>query len=390
MQKMPSMPSGHGRSVSSKLKMNEQGAGAGILTLVLVLVSLVLFTFGVRDGNQGSLAGARGVAQTIVSPLRMLGAGIAAPLSGFGNVMRNLTADEKTLSELKDENERLAARNVELEEAELTAQRLQSLLDLRSSYNLQSVAARIIAGSLDSWTSTVTIDKGSAAGLAVGMPVVDENGAIGQIMECGASTSIVRLLSDESSSVSAMVQSSRAQGMLVGEPDGTLRLKYIRTDQTVDVGDIVVTSGLGGVFPKGLPMGKVASVETNPGSVYYEIVVEPFTHAGRYEEVLVITSLTEEQQATAEDIERADAADLDAASGRSAATSATGDKSQVTEGQTTEGQVAGEAAEGAQSSLNPDGTSESSPTVATLHDNATTVVSNDTNDGVAEEAYGAD
>jgi rod shape-determining protein MreC len=146
----------------------------------------------------------------------------------------------------------------------------------------------------------------------------------------------VRLLTDEGSSVSAMVQSSRAQGMLEGSVDGTLRLAYIRTDQTINVGDIVVTSGLGGVFPKGLPLGRVSIVESAPGSSYYDIVVEPFAYPGLLEEVLVVTSLTEGQEATAEDIAIADAADVAAAGGTP--------REVVTEGEPSEGDdVEGEA-----------------------------------------------
>lgn len=316
MEKMPSMGSGRSHSSPSKLRRSDSGGGAGRLCAVLVAVSLVVFTLSVREGGTGFISGTRNVAQTVVSPLRLLGSAITGPFLGLGNVVRNLTADEQTLSELKAENERLVARNVELEEAEVTAKRLQELLDLRSTYNLQSTAARVIAGSTDSWTATVTIDRGTSAGIAVGMPVADECGAVGQVISCTPTTSTVRLLSDESSSVSAMVQASRAQGMVEGSIDGTLHLAFIRTDQTVNVGDIVVTSGLGGVFPKGLPLGKVSSIESAPGSTYYDIIVEPYTKPGSLEEVLVITSLTNEQQATAEDIELADAKDLDAASGR--------------------------------------------------------------------------
>lgn len=104
--------------------------------------------------------------------------------------------------------------------------------------------------------------------------------------------------------------------MVTGSPDGTLHLSFIRTDQTVDMGDIVVTSGLGGVFPKGMPLGKIVSVESSPGSTYYSIVVEPYSQVRNLEEVLVVTSLTEEQEATASDIEEADKGDLDAASGQ--------------------------------------------------------------------------
>ena len=97
----------------------------------------------------------------------------------------------------------------------------------------------------------------------------------------------MRLLTDESSSVSAMVQSNRAQGMVVGSASGQVSLTLIRSSQTVNVGDVVVTSGLGGVFPKGLPIGKVTSVQNNPGSLYLDVVVEPFAHTESFEEVLV-------------------------------------------------------------------------------------------------------
>ncbi len=319
MPKMPSISSGRAKSSSSKLRRREPGGSAGVLTIVLVVFSLVVFTLSVREGETGFFGGIRSAVQTIVSPIRLVGAYATAPFAGMSNVMRNLTADEQTLSELKDENDRLVARNVELEEAEQTARRLEDLLELRNNYNLQSLAARVISGSTDSWVASVSIDKGSSSGVTVGMPVANATGAIGQVISCSASTSIVRLLTDEGSSVSAMVQSSRAQGMLEGSTDGTLRLALIRTDQTVNVGDVVVTSGLGGVFPKGLPVGKVSSVEKNPGSTYYTIQVEPFSHPEQLEEVLVITSLTEAQQATSEDIDAADSPDLEAASGRSVA-----------------------------------------------------------------------
>ncbi len=316
MPKMPSMPSNRGRSPASKLKRAEANSNGGVLAAILVGVSLVVFTLSGGKGDAGIFAPAQMVAQTIVSPLRIAGSTIMAPFTGFTNVFRNLTADQKTLSELQEENERLAARNVELEEAEINAKNLQSLLDLRNTYNLQSLAARVIAGSTDSWTSSVTIDKGSGSGVRVGMPVMDGNGAVGQVISCAPNTSVVRLLSDEGSSVSAMIQKSRAQGMVTGSPDGTLHLSFIRTDQTVDVGDIVVTSGLGGVFPKGMPLGKIVSVESSPGSTYYSIVIEPYSQVRNLEEVLVVTSLTEEQEATAADIEEADKGDLDAASGQ--------------------------------------------------------------------------
>ena len=260
-------------------------------------------------GDEGPLGAVRGAFQTVTSPVRYLGATVAAPFRGIGNVVTNLTADQQTLSELRAENDELRARNVELEEAAQTAERLQGLLDLQDANDLQSTAARIISGASDSWSTTVTIDKGTSSGVTAGMPVTASSGVVGQVIDSGPTASTVRMLTDENSSISAMIQSSRVQGMLTGSVTGQLNLTLIGTEQEVNVGDVVVTSGLGGVFPKGLPLGEVTSVESAPGALFLDIVVEPFSHAENYEEVLVITSLTEEQRATAEDIAAADAQD---------------------------------------------------------------------------------
>lgn len=300
------MPLGGRRAPAPGLGNNNQGTGGRELVVCLI-ISVVLFTVGVRTGDDGPLGAVRGAFQTITTPVRLVGSAISMPFQGLGNIFSNLTADQATLSELQAENDELRSRNAELEEAEQTATRLQGLLDLQSTYDLQSTAAHIISGSSDSWSSTVIIDKGTSSGLSVGMPVTSSSGVIGQIVECGATSSTVLLVTDESSSISAMVQSSRAQGMLNGSAAGEVSLDMIRTDQTVEVGDIVVTSGLGGVFPKGLPLGKVTTVEKNPGSMYYTIVVEPYAHTENAEEVLVITSLPDSQVATSEDVAAADA-----------------------------------------------------------------------------------
>jgi rod shape-determining protein MreC len=308
--------------MGSKGSFGRSGKGSPNRALVvLCALSLVLFTVSAREGETGPVHTARGVVQTIVSPIRFVGSAISAPFSALGNVFSNLTADSETLSELKTENEQLQASNAELAEAEQTATRLEGLLQLKSTYNLQSTAARVISGSTDSWTSTVTIDKGSTSGIAVGMPVTDSYGAIGQVSECGPTTSVVRLTSDENSGVSAMVQSSRAQGQLVGSADGTLKLTLIKTDQTIAVGDLVVTSGLGGVYPKGLPLGKVTNIEKTTGALYYDVTVAPLATSQSYEEVLVITSLSEDQVASDEDVASAD--DQETGASTAAATQAT-------------------------------------------------------------------
>ncbi len=276
--------------------------------VICCLVSLLLLTFYVREGEAGVIHSIRSGVNTVATPVRMVGAVVATPFNAIGNVFTNLSAPQETLSELKKQNEELTSELAQLTEAEKTAERLESLLGLQSTYNLQSTAARIIGTTGDAWSQTVTIDKGSANGFEIGMPVCNSGGVIGQIIEVSAATSTVRLINDENSGVSAMVQSTRAQGILQCQPDGTLMLSYVPADADVKVGDVIITSGLGGRFPKGLPLGTVSSVSRAANATYYTIVVRAISTAESNEEVLVITSLTDEQAASSEDVAAANTA----------------------------------------------------------------------------------
>ena len=294
------MPRSQGFSTS----LNNRRQSTGLRpVIVLCVISILLLTFYIREGESGPIHGVRSVVTAITSPVRYAGSVVASPFNALGNVLSNLTASQETLSDLKAQNEELTAQVAELSEAQETASRLESLLGLQSTYNLESTAARIIGESSDAWSRTVTIDKGSSDGFAINMPVCNSAGVIGQIIEVSANTSSVRLITDENSGVSAMVQSTRAQGILQGQPDGTLRLEYVSTDADVQEGDIIVTSGIGGVYPKGLPLGTVSTVVREENATYYTITVTPASSdTENNEEVLVITSLTSDQQASDEEV----------------------------------------------------------------------------------------
>lgn len=288
------------------LNSSKQSTGGRPL-IVLCLVSLLMLTMYLREGDAGLMHSLRAGVMTVTSPVRMLGAAAASPFNAVGNAVSNATASPETLEQLREENERLTARVAELAEAQKTADRLEALVELKSSYDLESTAARIIGGTGDAWSDTVTLDKGSTSGFAPGMPVCGAGGVIGQIIEVSATTSTVRLVTDEQSGVSAVLQSSRAQGVLQGQADGTLRLAYVSADAEVEVGDIVLTSGIGGLFPKGLPLGTVTSVDRAANAVYYTVVVRPASTAENNEEVLVVTSLSDEQVASDEEVAAANA-----------------------------------------------------------------------------------
>lgn len=277
--------------------------------VVCCLLSVLILTFYMRENALGPLHAVRAGVQTVASPVRVVGSVVASPFNALGNVVSNLTASEESLSDLRDQNKRLTAQVAKLAESAKSADRLEKLLDIKSTYSLKSTGAKIIGTSGDAWTSSVTIDKGSKDGMKVNMPVMSSAGVIGQIVSVSGTTSTVRLLNDENSGISAMVQDTRVQGMLIGQADGTLRLEYVTTDSDVKVGDIIVTSGIGGVFPKGLPLGTVSSVDKSSNSVYYTIVVRSQSTMENNEEVLVITSLTDAQSASDDDVASANSAD---------------------------------------------------------------------------------
>ena len=236
--------------------------------IVFSVISVLLLTFYIREGEAGPIHAVRSGVTTITSPVRFVGSAVAAPFNAIGNVFSNLTASQDTLDELKKQNEVLTSKVAELSEAQKTAERLESLVGLQSTYNLKSTAARIVGASGDAWTSTVTIDKGSADGLTINMPVTSSAGVIGQIIEVSAKTSTVRLISDENSGVSAMVQDTRAQGMLQGQPDGTLRLEHVSVDSDVKVGDIIeVTFGSRTTKYEVLEIRESATIEQAAGMI---------------------------------------------------------------------------------------------------------------------------
>lgn len=286
---------------SSNLHSRQQSTGGRPL-IVLCLISVLLLTFYLREGDGGFVHSLRSACMTITAPVRTVGAVAASPFNALGNAFSNASASSETLEELRRENERLTAEVAELTEAQHAAERLEALDNLKKEYKLTGISARIIGSAGNAWSSSVIIDKGSKDGFEIGMPVCSSGGVIGQIVEVSSTTSTVRLITDEQSGVSAMVQASRAQGTLKGQADGTLRLEYVVADAEVSSEDIVVTSGLGGVFPKGLPLGTVSSVERSSNDVYYSIVVRPFTLAENNEEVLVITSIEDDQVASDEDV----------------------------------------------------------------------------------------
>lgn len=167
-------------------------------------------------------------------------------------------------------------------------ERLNKLLSFKSKTQFSTAAAKVIGRDLSNWLSTLIIDKGQKDGLAVGMPVISEIGLVGKIVEVSKSTSRVLLINDPSLKVAALIQDSRDEGIVSGSLGGICRMYFLSLESEIKVNDIVVTSGLGGVFPKGLLIGRVVDVDLDSTGLMKNCLIRPATNLSSLEEVLVI------------------------------------------------------------------------------------------------------
>ncbi len=193
------------------------------------------------------------------------------------------------------ENRELRRRLEELErieagrrEIEIENRRLKELLDFKATLPGEVVAARIIAADPAAWFKTVILDKGEEDGIRKGLPAVTARGAVGQILDASPRRSRLLLLIDYNSAADALVQRSRARGVLKGTSGAECLLDYLQHADDVQVGDAVVTSGFDGVYPKGLLLGTVSAVDFQGSDVFKEVRVKPAADFDKLEEVLVI------------------------------------------------------------------------------------------------------
>jgi len=214
--------------------------------------------------------------------------------------VKEIQESYSTLSGYQAEIERLRQRIADLEqernrllEAEATNRRLQQLLEFRSHLASGGITASIIAGSATSWFRSCLLDKGNAEGVYKGMAVVTPLGVVGQVVGVTAHTAKVLLLTDANSGVDVLVQRTRARGIVSGSLDNGTIMKYVKRSEDIQVGDRLITSGLDGIFPKGVMVGTVTKVRKQSLGLFQLIEVMPAVVTSRTEEVLVVKAEVE-------------------------------------------------------------------------------------------------
>jgi len=203
---------------------------------------------------------------------------------------RNVIGENHTL---RAEVKQLSRENARLREEHAENVRLRELLELKQGYPTELLMAQVIAVGASQWHNTCTIDRGWRDGVRKTSTVVTPRGVVGQVIDVGASVSQALLLTDESSGVGALVQRSRVTGICQGQQTGYLTLNYLDKDADAKVADLVVTSGAGEVYPKGLLLGRVVRIR-GAGGYVKSADIRPSVQFDQLEEVAVIVRKAEQ------------------------------------------------------------------------------------------------
>jgi rod shape-determining protein MreC len=223
---------------------------------------------------------------------------LMAPLERGATLVSRTLADARAgavdLWRARQEVDTLRARVRDLErdtaglaETQLENERLRTLLDFRRTLHGDLLTARVIGHDASGLSRTITIDQGTAAGVAKGAAVLAPGGLVGQVFLASPHAARVLLVTDHNSGVDAVVQRTRGRGIVEGTVEGRCGLKFVKRTEDLQTGDLVLSSGFDGIFPPGLPVGHISSVDKQGQGLFQYAQVEPAVDVDRLEEVLV-------------------------------------------------------------------------------------------------------
>lgn len=271
------------------------------LPLVLFVLGLLLLV----SHESGFLAPIENATHYTLDPLQRV---FSTVIEGSGSIFRTVRearALRREVEELRTQVNALRVENVRLREYKAESQQLRAMLNFVSEYPISTyVGVEIVSREAcktlpcgetvgaepNPYLRYVTINVGAQQDVETGMSVVSGGaGLVGRVAEVAPRTAKVQLLTDPDSSIAALLQTSRRTGLVVGQPDGTLQMRYISQEADVSVGDFVLTSGLGGLIPKGLIIGQVIEVQQKEYETFQTVTVRPAIDFSRLELALVIT-----------------------------------------------------------------------------------------------------
>jgi len=254
--------------------------------IVLITLSIIILSLSSRKPHPTHGQGR--IAIALVAPFQKT-------ISSTGRFCRDIWEHYFYLVAATEENERLLlevqeARTLKRQNEELAQanERLSRLLALQEKMSRPAIAGQVVGKDPSPWFQTILVDKGRADGVAVGYPVINPEGVVGLVVEATGHYAKVALITDPNSAVDAVVQKSRARGIIKGGTSGYCVLNFVLRKHDLNIGDAVLASGMDGVFPKGTPIGEVSDIVKQSAGIFQDVTVTPYVDFERLEEVLIV------------------------------------------------------------------------------------------------------
>jgi rod shape-determining protein MreC len=266
----------------------KQGAPARVKVTVFALLSVALL---VVDARFHALTAVRQVAATVLYPFQMAALMPRDALSNMGSYFSSISALQKEVRDLKSQQVAMAQA---MQQAQLqTAENghLRRLLDAREHLPVRTMMSEILYDARDPATRRVVLDRGSRNGVKLGLPVIDNAGVVGQVTRVFPFSSEVTLLTDKEQAIPVQVLRNGLRSVAYGRgQSGMLDLRFVAPNADIQVGDVLVTSGLDGMYPAGLAVAKVSQVESVAQGAFGRVVCQPLAGIDRHRQLLIVMS----------------------------------------------------------------------------------------------------
>lgn len=262
------------------------------MIITLVIICILLVTVYSRESKDGLFHRLQRFSMDIISPLQKGMSKVFSPVKdGIGFVV-DMGKARGERDRLQEEVDELEEKINELEEAERENEDLKSMIAVQESNpDIDFLVVDVIGANPDIWERTIQIGAGYSSGLQEYMAILSEDGnLVGRIILCTSQASIVQLITDEKSSVGAMLQENGEMGIVEGEGGDSVRLELLNQDADVKMGDVVITSGMGGTCPPGIPIGIITEIGERKADLSIGILIEPEARLTRLEKVMVVVS----------------------------------------------------------------------------------------------------
>jgi rod shape-determining protein MreC len=263
-----------------------------VLIITLIIICVLLVTVYSRESKDGLFHRMQRFSLDIVSPLQKGMSKVLSPVKDGIGFLVDIGSARSERDRLRKEVEQLEEDLNNMGELERKYQELEQMIAVKEANpNKEYKVVDVIGANPDIWEQTIQIGAGYSDGLQEYMAVLSEDGSlVGRIILCTSEASVVQLITDEKSSVGAMLQDTAEMGVVKGEGRSGIRLELLNQDAEVKMGDKVVTSGLGGTCPSGIPIGTITEISERRADLSVGIVLEPRASLTRLDRVMVVTS----------------------------------------------------------------------------------------------------